>query len=895
MEFRRFDFSMVDMNQLLSAQHDLSMAVMSVAVVFVASLTMLHVTESIRTATYTLRRRLWISSGACVMGIGIWAMHFIGMLAFKLPIPIQFNVEMTLLSILPAVLGSSVFLTQLTKETFSKLELLNSGCWLAVGIGLMHFSGMEAIEVDAVMRYRLGHFIFTLLLAMGLSNLSLYVCFCLGRNITDYRFRLAAALVLAVSASTIHYVAMHGTFFYATGNADSLLRDRFFTQVQLGFLVAGGCTALVLLLLIATFVNRRFEGVKHLADSYVRAIIDNTAEGIITISDKGLIKSFNPTAESMFGYSASEIIGQNINQLMAEDMRSAHDGYLKLSDLHVPRVINQSRDLQALKKDGSLFPIELNVSPMSMPGEKIFIGILHDISERKKQEQLLKENRARYQRLTELASDWIWETDSEQRISYLSDSFQRLTGWPVSDVLGTKRQQVDHYAVDDNDSGWDEYTKTLNNHQPLINFKFSFRDNDNKLRYTMISGKPVFNEDDEFQGYQGTGTDITELTKARKDAETANKAKSEFLSAMSHELRTPLNAILGFAQLMEDDPLEPLSDDQTESVEFILKSGQHLLKLINDILDLTKIESGNIALSLEPLIANELFDECLSLIQPFADIHNISVTLADRPNDSVIILADITRIKQVVLNFLSNAIKYNTEKGKVTLSCLLVKNDNLRILIKDTGFGIPADQQSKLFLPFERLGAENSEIEGTGIGLVVCKDLMEKMHGSIGFESQVGVGSSFWIDIPLGGANEKEMPATDEALITTKYELDTELTGKILYIEDNPANVRLVEKVVSRYDGLELISAHTAELGISIATKEKPLMILMDINLPGMNGIEALAKLQKNPELCSIPVVAMSANASERDVEKGVSSGFDQYLSKPINLAELSKVINTLI
>ena len=647
------------------------------------------------------------------------------------------------------------------------------------------------------------------------------------------------------------------------------------------------------MLLIATLVDKRFEGVKHLADGYVRAIIDNSAEGIITINAQGLVMSFNPTAEKMFGYSASEIIGKNINQLMAESMRSAHDGYLKNSDIHSPKVFNQSRDLKALKKDGSLFPIELNVSPMNMAGEKIFIGILHDISERKKQEQLLKENRERFQRLTELSSDWVWETDSEHKISYLSDSFQRLTGCPISEILGRKRQQVNIYALDDNDTGWDEYTETLNKRQSLRNFKLSLRDYEGKLKYTTISGKPVFNAEGEFQGYQGTGTDITELTKARKDAEKANNSKSEFLSSMSHELRTPLNAILGFAQLLEADPLEPLSKDQSESIQYILKAGNHLLTLINDILDLSKIESGNIALSFENLVVNDLLDECLLLIQPFAESHAISIMQANRPDDTAIIMADITRIKQVILNLLSNAIKYNSKKGKVTLSCEFMENHKLRIAIKDTGGGIPADKQSKLFLPFERLGAENSEIEGTGIGLVVCKDLMEKMHGTIGFESKVGEGSSFWIEVPLGVDDKQETQPIEEQ-ITKQHEHVVKLKSTILFIEDNPANIRLIEKVVSRYQDLSLISAHTAELGISLASSEKPSIILMDINLPGMNPNDALAALKNNPETSSIPVMAISESVSEDEIKRGISAGFDRYLSKPIHLSEVDEVINKL-
>lgn len=747
MEFWRFDHSIVDINRQLSGQYDILMVALSIAMVFIASLTLFRVIHRIKSAKRLLRRRIWIACGASVIGLGIWTMHFIGMLAFELPVPIRYNVQMTIISIPPAFIGSSVFLTLLTNETFNKSQFIISTLCLAAGIATMHFLGMEAIEVNAIMRFKFDQFLLTLALALLLSFLTLFISFYLSKNSAGYLFFIGAALVMALSVSGIHYAGMKATSFYAK-DVGAQLPEVLFTSSQLSILIAIGNTFLVFLLVIATIVDKRFEGIKQMADGFVRAIINNTAEGIITMDNQGLIISFNPSAEKMFNYSAEEIIGKNINLLMAENMRTEHDNYVKKSNLYEARIINQSRDLKALKKDGTLFPIELNVSPMNIQGEKAFVGILRDITERKYQEQLARESKNRYQQLTELSSDWIWETDAKQRVSYLSDSYQRLTGWSIEEILGKKRPQFQLYVLDEND--WTKYTEILDHHQKLRNFEFAVKSSNEDLKYLMISGDPIINEQGEFIGYRGTGTDITELVKARKDAEKANMAKSKFLSSMSHELRTPLNSILGFSQLLISDPSEPLTENQADSLQHVITSGKHLLTLINDILDLSKIESGNIPFSQEKVVVNDLLDECTLSIQPFAQSHGITIKENIKLDNIVTIYADFTRIKQLVLNLLSNAIKYNRQNGTVTLSCEQVNDSHLRITVKDTGFGIAKAKQDKMFLPFERLGAEKSTIEGTGIGLVLCKELVERMQGTISFESEEGHGSTFWIELPVG-------------------------------------------------------------------------------------------------------------------------------------------------
>jgi PAS domain S-box-containing protein len=378
------------------------------------------------------------------------------------------------------------------------------------------------------------------------------------------------------------------------------------------------------------------------------------------------------------------------------------------------------------------------------------------------------------------------------------------------------------------------------------------------------------------------------LKQATLEAQQANRAKSEFLSSMSHELRTPLNAILGFSQLLESE--ENLNAEQKENVTDIIRAGSHLLDLINEVLDLAKIESGKLELSIEPVPLNDIMSACQKLITPTAEQHGIRLQFAEGCMAGHRLRADYTRTKQVLLNLLSNAIKYNRENGSVTIHCQQ-QDDKLRIEVRDTGTGIPAAKQDKLFEAFNRLGAESGSIEGTGIGLLITRQLVEMMGGELGVESNLGEGSTFWFTLPWleqqsasPAVSPPQPQQADKAL---------HLTGRqrVLYIEDNPVNLKLVEKLIAKQTELELISAEEPIAGIELAISEKPDLILLDINLPTMNGYEVAEKLRAMAETKAIPIIALTANAMADDVAKGEEAGFDDYLTKPIQITAFLEVL----
>jgi PAS domain S-box-containing protein len=521
--------------------------------------------------------------------------------------------------------------------------------------------------------------------------------------------------------------------------------------------------------IIARDVTDRRNAAEALRESEAttRSILNSVTSSIMTIDGDGLIEAFNSSAERLFGYSASEIIGNNVSLLMPEPHRSRHDDYLKrYEQTGESQIIGINREVIGRRKDGTEFSLDLEVSEVEVDSRRLFTGVARDV--------------------TKLHSDRI------------------------------------------------------------------------------------------------------ALEEAKSVAVQANDAKSVFLSRMSHELRTPLNAILGFAQLAK---VNATTDDQDESATMIIKAGRHLLSLVNEVLDISRVESGQLSISPEAVDLTDVLRDSLALVEPQAKLRNIN--FSNLSSDGLVVRADRQRLKQVLLNLLANSVKYSFESGVVSIEANTTVDGKIHISITDEGPGIQGEAIEKLFKPFERLGADSSDVEGTGLGLALSAGLVEAMGGTIGVASNYGQGSCFWfeldaIDTPIdkiAELNRRELMAVPQF----------DLQGTLLYIEDNDSNQRLMERVMGLRTGITLITAPYGKTGFDMARECKPDVIFLDLHLPDITGRDVLRMLRTDLITRDIPVVIVSADASPGQIKRIRTEGAYAYITKPIDFEQLFELLNEIL
>ncbi len=662
------------------------------------------------------------------------------------------------------------------------------------------------------------------------------------------------------------------------------------------------------------------------SSALLQAILNTVVDGIITVhAHGGIVETVNPAVEHMFGYTTEELSGLRLSQLIPELDQNHRLMSLDYYSASIEAQANGlGREVVGRRKDGSSFALEISVSEMTQGSQRYFTGILRDISARKQAEETLRKAGALQKAIFDSANFSSIATDARGVIQIFNVGAERMLGYTAQEVMN---QRTPADISDPQEIIARAKTLSAELDTPITPgfealvfkasrgiediYELTYIRKDGSRFPAVVSVTALRDDNNAIIGYLLIGTDNTarkqieaerqqldkaliekniELERARDVADKANLAKSDFLSSMSHELRSPLNAILGFAQLMEVGPPEP-TPGQKARIEQILRAGWYLLELINEILDLALIESGTVSLSLEPTSLTEVLQDCQTMIEPQAEKRHIHISYPQF-EAPCFVQADRTRLKQVIINLLSNAIKYNKADGHVDVTFSTPAAQRLRVTVRDTGEGLSQPKLAQLFQPFNRLGQELNAEEGTGIGLVVSKRLVELMGGAIGAASTVGQGSEFWFE--LNAADELQLlhDVSEPLAPLHKHTVHNASVRTLLYVEDNRANMELVNQLIAMRPDMNLLGAEDGRRGIEMARLHLPELILMDINLPGISGIQALKLLRQDPATRHIPVMALSANAMPKDIEKGLEAGFFRYLTKPIKIDEFMQALD---
>jgi PAS domain S-box-containing protein len=631
-----------------------------------------------------------------------------------------------------------------------------------------------------------------------------------------------------------------------------------------------------------------------------RELFEAAPDAVLVVDPHGVIVRVNKQTERLFGYSSAELVGEAIEVLIPERYRAQHPQHVA-GYVRAPRTrpMGSGLALSGRRRDGSEFPVEISLSPISSGRGGMVAAAIRDVTDRKQIEDEARRANAYLLSAVDSIQDAFSLYDEEDRVVLVNSAFRELLGRGMTGaIVGRRFEEIVDAAlragvVEHGDTPADAIRSRWLAYHRLPSGAFELETGEGRALRVI----------DRHTAEHGTVSliiDVTEdrlradeLRRARELAEAASNAKSEFLASMSHELRTPLNAVLGFAQLLQRDRKQPLTDRQQERIEHVMRGGEHLLKLIDEVLDLSRIEAGGVTISAEPVGVRDLLDEVVNTLEPMATRASVQLATAAIPPALPAVKVDRTRLAQILMNFGSNAIKYNRPNGHVTFR--VTRHDSsVRIAVIDDGVGIPEQKRARIFEPFHRAGQEAGPIEGTGIGLAISKRLAELMKGTVGFTSETDRGSTFWVEVPV------DVTAPQQAVVQQRnpspvVAAPLAAKRKVVYIEDNPSNIAFMRELMDDIPAVDLITAPSAEIGIELVRAHQPAVVFMDINLPGMSGFDATQQLKAWPETRDIPVVALTAAALVKDTSRAREAGFYRYLTKPIKLDELTRVLDELL
>ena len=888
-------FQYNDYNLFVISSHNPWLVMLSISIAILASYMGFQVASQ-ASSTSTIRKHISLLIGSIALGGGVWSMHFIGMLALELCTKVSYQVELTAVSILPAIAASWIALNLITREQLKLQQLIIGGVLVGAGIGTMHYAGMAAMEMAPLLRYNLAMFGLSILVAVSLAILSLWISFGLNHNkasmLSDNLKMAISSCVMGAAISGMHYTGMAAARFVLPPGLE-LSKQTSEISTYLAIVITG-ITVVIILLVLAVNLLFSYKDKSIAALNNERrllATMDTATDGIITLSSRGIIISVNKAVTRLLGWEPEELIGADIKMMVPPPSQGDHDQYINqfLQDQKT-KDSNTDQEVNALTKSGETIPVRLGIGRVNLNEKHLFVAFISDLRERKKMENTLREKETKIRSLITNIPGIAYRCIDKPGWPnvFINDEVEKIIGYPAQDfLLPEPTRSISEFVHPE-----DMITISELDLRDPDGYKLEFRiiDRYGTVKWMLGHGRAIKAEKSDEYYLDGFIMDITErkvmesaLITAKEQAEQAAESRSAFLANMSHEIRTPMNAIIGFSDLLLD---EKLTNNQTKQLNTINQSARSLLHILNDVLDSAKLDKGKFQLEYRDFSLVEEVDSVVSTLWLQAQSKGVDINLNIEKIAQRFYNGAPDRIRQVLTNILGNAIKF-TEKGSVTIDIKVIEPGFLNFTVSDTGIGMTPQQLDTIFDAFAQADESMSRrFGGTGLGTTISKQLVELMGGTISASSDHGKGSVFTFNLPLKTAE----PSLKLRIKKTYADLPK---LNILVVDDIEQNLDLLSLILKR-NNHEVSIAKNGEQALIAMENSLFDIVLMDIQMPVMDGLTAAKKRREfelTNQLPTLPIIALTASVLPQDRQSAEQAGMNGFANKPIDIKQLMEEI----